>query len=251
VDREIEEKLLALNQGFYSQFATAFAESRPASDPALARILPHIPERARVLDLGCGNGRLACLLEHERPGCTYVGVDSVPELLAVARSRAQGLSRTDASFRLLDLAEPGWAARLPVGEFDCVLALALLHHVPGRERRASLLGEARTLLGCRAAVVISVWQFLDSARMRRKIRPWPEAGIASEQVDEGDYLLDWKKGGSGLRYCHLVDEEELNRLAAEAGLGVEEVFRAGGREGNLSLFGVLRARDRAGPAKAT
>jgi hypothetical protein len=69
---------------------------------------------------------------------------------------------------------------------------------------------------------------------------WSEAGIPEEALDPGDYLLDWKRGGRGLRYCHLVDEAEIERLAAESGLRVCETFRAGGREGDLSLFAVLR-----------
>jgi SAM-dependent methyltransferase len=243
VDREIAERLLALNRSFYSTLAAAFADSRPASDPAVSRILPYIGQSARVLDLGCGNGRVARLLDEERPGCLYVGVDGVEELVAIAREQAKALARTHASFHVLDVATPGWAANLPSQGFDCILALAVLHHIPGWERRVSLLREAAGTIRGDGVMIVSVWQFLDSARMRRKIRPWVEAGIDSELVDERDYLLDWKRGGRGLRYCHLVDEPELRALAAEAGLGVRETFRAGGREGNLSLFGVLRASD--------
>ncbi len=239
MDNEIAEKLLELNRGFYAGFARAFADSRPASDPALARILPHIPQHARVLDLGCGNGRTAALLDEERPGSVYVGVDGVGELVAIAQQRAESLAHTTASFHVLDLARPGWPGMLSTLSFDAVLILGLLHHMPGWERRAGLLREARWLLSPGGVIVVSVWQFLESGRMRRKIRPWAEADIAAGQVDEGDYLLDWKRGGKGLRYCHLVDEEELQGLAEEAGLGVVETFRAGGREGNLSLFAVM------------
>jgi hypothetical protein len=42
-----------------------------------------------------------------------------------------------------------------------------------------------------------------------------------------------------LRYCHLVDEEELQQLATASGLRLLETFRAGGREGDLSLGAVL------------
>ena len=62
---------------------------------------------------------------------------------------------------------------------------------------------------------------------------------AEEALEPGDYLLNWKREGRGLRYCHLVDEAEVERLAAESGLRVRETFRAGGREGNLSLSAVL------------
>ena len=75
--------------------------------------------------------------------------------------------------------------------------------------------------------------------MRRKIVDWAEVGIPQEDLEPGDYLLDWKRGGRGLRYCHLVDEAEIGRLAARGGFRVRETFRAGGHEGNLSLVAVL------------
>ena len=75
--------------------------------------------------------------------------------------------------------------------------------------------------------------------MRRKIVDWEAVDIDEEDLDPGDYLLDWKRGGRGLRYCHLVDEEEMGALAAASGLIVRETFRAGGREGDLSLFAIL------------
>jgi hypothetical protein len=40
----------------------------------------------------------------------------------------------------------------------------------------------------------------------------------------------------------VVDEEELERLAEMSGLAVRETFRAGGREGDLSLFAILDPR---------
>jgi len=63
--------------------------------------------------------------------------------------------------------------------------------------------------------------------------------FAEEAPEPGDYLLNWKRESRGLRYCHLVDEAEMEQLAAESGLAVRETFRAGGREGNLSLSAVL------------
>jgi hypothetical protein len=120
------------------------------------------------------------------------------------------------------------------------VALAVLHHIPGFDLRVQVLREVATLLEPDGCLILSTWQFLDSPRMRRKVVDWAEAGIAEEALEPGDYLLDWKRGGRGLRYCHLVDEAEVERLAAESGFRVRETFRAGGREGDLSLFAVLR-----------
>jgi 2-polyprenyl-3-methyl-5-hydroxy-6-metoxy-1,4-benzoquinol methylase len=119
------------------------------------------------------------------------------------------------------------------------VVLAVLHHVPSFDLRLGVLRQVAGLLAPGGRLILSTWQFLDSPRMRRKIVDWAEAGVAEEALEPGDYLLDWRRGGRGLRYCHLVDEGEVERLAAESGFRVRETFRAGGREGNLSLFAVL------------
>jgi 2-polyprenyl-3-methyl-5-hydroxy-6-metoxy-1,4-benzoquinol methylase len=128
---------------------------------------------------------------------------------------------------------------LPGAPFDCAVVLAVLHHIPGYNLRERVLRDVAALLEPHGCLILSTWQFLDSSRMRRKIVDWAGVGIAEEALEPGDYLLDWKRGGSGLRYCHLVDKPEVERLAAESGLRVCETFRAGGREGDLSLFAVL------------
>lgn len=237
--KETIDKLLALNRDFYATFAEHFAATRSISDPALTAILPHLPRRGCILDVGCGNGRLALLLDQERPGSTYVGLDAVPALIQVARAQLGCLSEISASFHVADVAHPGWTSGFPNASFDCVVLLAVLHHIPSSGLRARILHDLVDLLTLDGCVIISTWRFLSSERIRRKIVPWTEVEIEEENLEPGDYLLDWKRGGRGLRYCHMVDEAEVGRLAAASGLLLRETFRAGGREGDLSLFAVL------------
>lgn len=238
MDEETRERLLALNHEFYRAFAHPFAASRPV-DPALEHILPYIPQRARVLDVGCGNGRLALLLDRERPGASYLGLDATPELIEMARAQASRLTSIAAEFRVADVAREGWREGLSRDPFDCAAILAVLHHIPGFDLRARVLRDVAELLEHGGKLILSTWQFLTNERMRRKIVDWAEAGIAKEALEPGDYLLDWKRAGRGLRYCHLVDEAEIERLVTDSGLGIRETFCAGGREENLSLFAVL------------
>jgi tRNA (uracil-5-)-methyltransferase TRM9 len=238
MDTDTVEKLLALNHEFYADFAEPFADSRTLSDPALTGILPYIRTKARVLDVGCGNGRLALLLDRERPGAVYVGLDAVPALIEVARAQAGRLG-ISTEFRILDISRPGWSDSFRGASFDCIVALAVLHHIPSFRLRVRVLRDMAELLTPKGRVLLSTWQFVDSDRLRRKIVDWTEAEIPAEALEPGDYLLDWNRGGRGLRYCHLVGETELRQLAAESGLSVRTTFRAGGREGNLSLFAIL------------
>ena len=68
MDEKTVQRLLALNRQFYDEFADSFAESRGFEQPGLRRALDFLPATGRLLDVGCGNGRLAHVLEERRPG---------------------------------------------------------------------------------------------------------------------------------------------------------------------------------------
>jgi tRNA (uracil-5-)-methyltransferase TRM9 len=144
-----------------------------------------------------------------------------------------------AEFLVADMVEPDWTRKLTSASFDCVLLLAVLHHIPGGDVRTRILRQARELLAPQGRIVVSTWQFMDNERMQKKIVPWSVAGIDERELEPGDTLLNWKRGGMGLRYCHWISEDEMLALAVQAGLNIMETFRTGGREGNLSLYGVL------------
>jgi hypothetical protein len=101
----------------------------------------------------------------------------------------------------------------------------------------------RGLLTPKGRFVHSNWQFLNSERLRKRVHPWEEIGLSDSEVDPGDYLLDWRRGGFGLRYVHHFSEKELTALAAETGFGVVETFYADGETGDLGLYQVWEIKD--------
>jgi 2-polyprenyl-3-methyl-5-hydroxy-6-metoxy-1,4-benzoquinol methylase len=214
--------------------------------------LAYLPTTGAVLDVGCGNGRLAHVLDEAGRGVAYLGVDSSSRLLEIARSQAASLHTVKAEFMSADVTLSGWSATLPVAEYDGIAALAVLHHVPGWQTRCDLLKDLCQLLTAGGNLVVSAWQFTEEARLRRKVVPWPAVGLSDEQVEGGDVLLDWQRSGSGVRYCHLIDEAELAALAHAAGLAVINTFYADGRSHRLNLFAVLRlAADSASKVTST
>lgn len=238
MDSAVAESLLELNRRFYDDFAPQFSQSRTPNQPGWRRLLPFLPETGRLLDVGCGQARWAQFLASQGRRLAYVGVDSSESLLAIARAETVGLD-LDVSLVVADIAAPQWQQRLPDGPFAAIVALAVLHHIPDGQRRRALLAQLGSLLTDDGVLALSTWQFMNEARLRRKIVPWGAAGLASEQVEAGDYLLDWQRGGQGLRYCHLVDEAEMAALAQQAGLHVQALFYDDGRGKNLNLFAVL------------
>ena len=129
-----------------------------------------------------------------------------------------------------------------------ITAFAVLHHIPGKELRLNILRTVRPLLRPDGLFIHSNWQFLKSEKLRARIQPWEAAAVAGDalsrveasNVDAGDYLLDWRSGGNGLRYVHHFNEPELNELAEATGFQILETFHSDGETGNLGLYQVWR-----------
>ncbi len=77
-----------------------------------------------------------------------------------------------------------------------------------------------------------------SPRLRARIMSWETVDIEDDELETGDYLLDWRRGGKGLRYVHLFNETELKGLADETGFEIIETFYSDGEGGRLGLYQV-------------
>ncbi len=230
---EIIQKLLTLNQTFYDSFAESFSQTRRPINPGFDGLLAALPgSPVDLLDVACGNGRFGHYLQQKGALRRYVGVDFSGKLLQIAQEMTGG------TVYQRDLSRPGSLAGL--GQFDVVTCLAALHHIPGRENRVQLLREMGERVREDGRIFLSTWQFMDSERQQRKLRDWSEINLFAADVEANDYLLTWQRGGFSYRYACMIDEAETAVLAQAAGLTIIEQFRSDGREGNLSLYSVLR-----------
>lgn len=231
-------RLLELNRQFYQTFAIPFSATRQRLQPGVLRILEQIHPTDDLLDLGCGNAEIA----HELARCghagSYTGLDFSPDLLQ------QAAIGQPANFRFLqaDLSSADWDSHLAGCRYDSVLAFAVLHHLPGDELRLQILHKVRGLLDQGGQFIQSEWQFLNSPRLVARLQPWESIGLSAGDVDPGDYLLDWRQGGTGLRYVHHFSEPELASLAGQTGFEVIDSFLSDGENHRLGLYQVWKIR---------
>jgi ubiquinone/menaquinone biosynthesis C-methylase UbiE len=94
----------------------------------------------RVLDLGCGTGTLAILASQRVGGCEVVGLDADPQILALARRKAEANGLRLRFDNALSTA-------LPYGDesFDRILSTLFFHHLDAADKRATLAEAVRVL----------------------------------------------------------------------------------------------------------
>jgi SAM-dependent methyltransferase len=237
METDTSQRLIELNHQFYQTFAKPFSVTRQRLQPGVQHILDKIPVDASLMDLGCGNGELWLALASRGFRGPYLGLDFSDGLLRTARERA-ALQATPhpPAFLQADLARPDWIKTIPDSPIEVATAFAVLHHLPGIKTRLQFLQQVRSLLLPQGHLYLSNWQFLNSERLRARIQTWETIGFRPEQVDPGDYLLDWRQGGYGLRYVHHFDEAELVELAQLSGFDIQETFCSDGKGGRLSLY---------------
>lgn len=229
MDERVTQELLALNHRFYQQFAAPFSSSRARPQRGFYELLNWLPKPCkRLLDVGCGDGRLGRFVRQQSEVGAYVGVDFSSELLELARADGQGV------FEQRNLSEAGCLKG--TGEFEAIACLATLQHIPGRENRQRLVMEMAQHLRPDGRLMLSNWQFLDNERQRKKLASWSQIGLDDSDVERDDYIMTWQREGFGLRYVCYIDSQEVLALVSLAGLEVANEFRSDGREGDLNLY---------------
>jgi 2-polyprenyl-3-methyl-5-hydroxy-6-metoxy-1,4-benzoquinol methylase len=241
MDTSTQYRLLAINQQFYNQYSNSFSATRHQIQPGVNRVIESITNRACILDVGCGNGTLARALIEQRFRGEYLGVDMSEGLLAEAKQLTEESPDVDVQFKSVDLADPTWTENIPKKQYDWLVSFAVLHHIPGNDLRQKTVKHFRKLIAPGGRAAVSVWQWQNSPRLRRRVLPWSATGIEPEEVNKGDVLLDWRAGDTpGIRYVHTFSEESLTELAREAGFEVVETFYSDGKSGDLALYQVWK-----------
>ncbi|MET0511230.1 MAG: class I SAM-dependent methyltransferase [Thermoleophilaceae bacterium] len=111
---------------------------RPEGERVLVEVLP--ASVRRVLDLGCGDGRLMAIVREARPGAGGLALDFSRPMLEAARKRFGQDSG-------VEVVEHDLGERLPgrLGSFDLIVSSFAIHHLED-ERKRDLYREVLALL---------------------------------------------------------------------------------------------------------
>ena len=207
----------------------------------LAFVLEHCKPAGRVIDLGCGTGRLAIALAQR--GYQPVGVDLSAEMLKVLGDKAASLGLAIPRV-CANLVELGMFADESFDHAACLFSTLGL--IVGAEARRKAVAETHRLLCPGGVFVLHVhnrWFNMWTAHGRRLLSHELFASLTG-RGQSGDYEMPPHQGVGRLT-MHLFTRREIVRLLGSCGFEIVEVrplgLRADGRLRCPWWFGRLRS----------
>jgi len=191
----------------YNSFAGQFSQTREYLWDDIKPLLKYIKENDKVLDIGCGNGRLYHVLKEKQ--ILYTGFDLSEELIKIAKTKYP-----EASFVVGDMKKLPFLAE----SFDVVFCIAAFHHLAIAEERLQTLREMKRVVKTGGKILLVNWNLLGKWGM--------------EKVEKGDYKrfgndfsVPWKNSDGkvlGERFYHAFTLDEIELLCKEVRLRVEQ-----------------------------
>ncbi len=203
--QSLADQIIAQVEKDYDKIASHFSNTRNDAWPEFGSLKTLIQsEDAAVLDIGCGNGRLAAAI----PIVHYTGLDLSSQLLKIAQQRFPDYKFVHGSIRQLPF---------PDASFDLVACVATLQHIPSLAYRQQALQEITRVLKPGGVLFMLNWNLAEQSQYQQYL------ANQADGYDAGDYLIPWKNDQGEVmakRYYHGFGIAELAELTEDAELRV-------------------------------
>jgi len=205
---EIAHKILSDNKNTWNNIAEKFELTRHRVWD-LEPLADYTKSGMKVLDLGCGNGRLYEILKDKE--VEYTGIDISENLINVAKKKYP-----KGQFVIGD------GINLPFKDhsFDIVYSIAVFHHLPSRELRIQFLKEAKRVLKKDGKIILIVWNLWQRKYFKLLVKYSLLKILHKSKLDWGDLYIPWQNQHQ--RYHHAFTKRELKKLFIKTGFEIEK-----------------------------
>jgi trans-aconitate 2-methyltransferase len=154
----------------------------------------------RLLDLGCGNGKITAEIARRVPKAMVLGVDASSQMIEFARQNFDAEEYPNLGFEVGDISEADFAE-----EFDAVVSFNALHWIP---KQADALDAIRRSMSSGGVAQL-------------RLVPKGQRSSLEDVLEQTCRSAKWAKYYDGFRdpYLHLTDQE-YSELAESRGLRV-------------------------------
>ena len=238
MDQRITNKILQQTRDIYNKIAPDFSNTRGHWWKGMGSFNKYVQPGDQVLDLGCGNGRMAEIFLESK--IDYLGLDNSTELIKIAQQRYPGHSNF--RFTVGDVTR----LQLPDNQYSLVLLIAVLHHIPTQRLRLKILSDIYQTLKPGGRLVISNWNLWQVwGSFNYKFRYYKYLFNYRQKIKNSvwclsDAFVPWKaslpRDQWQMRYVHSFGKKEMIRLLEQAGFMVEDMAYEA-RDRRATIFG--------------
>lgn len=205
---------------YYDKEAEKFHRTRQRHRPEFDILAEEIRRRfsrkknIRILELGCGSGRLLGYLQKKMPKkqFIYTGVDISRGLINIAKK-----DYPDATWKVNNMTS--FLSSTNQESYDIVIAIASFHHLPSFRMRVTTANHIYRSLSYDGFCFLTNWS--DSKRFRQRFRRSIYTALRKSIVSFGIYRPNDlflprksdKKDKIFFRYYHIFTLQELEKIA--------------------------------------
>jgi ubiquinone/menaquinone biosynthesis C-methylase UbiE len=215
MDRKYANYLLKKTRRDYNRIAPLFTIKRAKLTPDILYLKKYAQNNDKILDLGCGYGRLWQLFAGKK--IEYLGTDNSKKQIEIAKSRFP-----DARFIKSD------SFLVPVDNnyFDKIFCLSVIHHLPSVTYRLKILKEIERVLKPEGKLIITAWSVWQNPKIKKIMLKYKIRKLFRlSPMDDGDIFIPFKNEYRELlanRYLHCFKKDELRDLVRKAGFKILE-----------------------------
>ena len=209
MEEKFAKYLLEKLKADYNSIADHFSRAREKFWPEMNFLIEDcVNPGEKILDLGCGNGRLYEVLEKKE--IDYYGVDFSERLIEIARKRFP-----KAKFQVTNALE----LPFPPNFFDKVYSIAVFHHIPSEKFRLQFLTQAKKVLRPKGLLILTVWNLWP--KYKKEILKFIFLKlIGKSKLDFFDIKINWM----GMKDCyfHCFSKKEFENLIKKVDFKIKE-----------------------------
>lgn len=231
--KEVVNKILKETEIGYDLISEKFSQTRNRFWGGLEFIKKYVQKDKKILDFGCGNGRLLEILKNKN--INYVGVDVSMKLIDLAQNKLQS-KKWFRDVRFLKLEHDFRKLGFPDNYFDTVYSIAVFHHLPSSKLRIETAEELCRIVKKGEYIIITVWDLWKRRCDKRVKWDWLNKVLRKSELDWNDCWITFtdNKGNVFKRFHHAFTKKDLKKTFLKAGFTIKKVAKI---DGNIVLIG--------------
>lgn len=223
---------------FYNDIAQQFSQTRKNWWDSLNFVKKYIHPKNKILDFGCGNGRLLEFIYGENLQVDYTGIDISKELIEIAKNKYQ-------KEKFLVIKNEN---KIPFEneQFDLVASIAVFHHFTPVMAEGALK-EMKRILKKDGVIVLTAWYLWNKKRLPYLWKSFWRGLFQLNFSKNGQLPFSYsdKKEGRKTywRFCYWWSKKELENLALKNDLEILESGYSRDKKNNkINIYLVCRKK---------